>query len=119
MHEAAVISAYHARIGRSGGRKTSPAKRAAARAAANKRWGRTSEATLPSTDLTDGAWYSGEGRNARMGLWDARNQCFWVVCVNDWVDPLHYPEPAQRHVRLKREGHVDDGGTFVPRREVG
>lgn len=119
MQPSAVISAYHARIGRRGGRKTSPAKAAAARAAANKRWGRDPAVKLPTEVLADGLWYSGEGRNARMGLWDARRRCFWVVSMSDHVDPLHYPEPGERTVRLKREGHVDDGGTFRPSREVG
>ncbi len=119
MQRSAVISAYHARIGRRGGRKTSPAKAAAARAAANKRWGRDLAVTLPAKTLADGRWYSGAGRNAGMGMWDARRWCFWVVSVSDRVDPLCYPEPGERTVRLKREGHVDDGGTFRPSREVG
>jgi hypothetical protein len=119
MKEAAVISAYHARIGRSGGRRSSPAKTAAARAAANKRWGREPDIKLPVEALADGRWYSGAGRNSDMGLWDARRGCFWVVSVSDQVDPLRYPEPGERSVRLKREGHVDHGGSFHPRREVG
>ena len=117
MHEKAVISAYHSRIGRRGGLKSSPAKRASARAAAQKRWGL--EAVLPIDTLADGRWYSGKGRNAQIGLWDARGRCFWVVSVNDWMDPLRYPEPGSRSVRLKRERHFDGGGTFSPSREVG
>lgn len=119
MKEAAVISAYHARIGSMGGRRSSPAKTAAARAAANKRWGRESGMNLPIAALTDGRWYSGAGRNSNMGLWDARRGCFWVVSVSEQVDPMRYPDPGERTVRLKREGHVDHGGSFRPAREVG
>jgi len=118
MDEKGVISAYQARIGRRGGLKSSPAKTAAARAAAYKRWGRTDEASLDIETLTDGRWYAGKGRNAHIGLWDERGHCFWVVSVSDAVDPLRYPEPGARSVRLKRERHFAEGGTFRPRREI-
>jgi hypothetical protein len=113
-----VISSYQAAIGRVGGSKSSPAKKAAARAAAFKRWGRETATLLPIDDLTDGTWYSGKGRNADMGLWDARNRCFWVTCIVDHVDPMAYPLPGSRAVRMKRERHTDDKGTFQPRKPV-
>lgn len=101
-----------------GGRKTSPAKRHAARLAALARWGHARTAAIPVEELTDGHWYAGKGRNAHIALWDERNRTFWVTCVTDIVSPADYPQPGQRNVRLKRERHYDDGGTFRPLREI-
>lgn len=118
MPAAKQLSAHYARIGRVGGRKTSPAKRNAARFAALTRWGHGDAAAIPAGDLADGHWYAGKGRNADIAFWDARNHTFWVTCLTDLVSPSDYPEPGRRTVRLKREKHRDDGGTFRPVREI-
>jgi hypothetical protein len=118
MPKSDVISSYQATIGRIGGSKSSPAKRAAAKAAALKRWGRGTLLVLEINDLTDGTWYSGKGRNTDMGLWDSKGRCFWVACIVDQMDPMTFPEPGARTVRLKRERHVSEGGTFQPRKPV-
>ena len=81
------------------------------------RWGH-GDAAIATTDLTDGCWYGGEGCNANMGLWDARKKSFWVTCITDSVMPSTYPAPGPRSVRLKREAHIHDGGTFRPLREI-
>lgn len=107
------ISAYHAQIGRIGGSKSSPAKRRAARMAALKRWGHRDPA-LPPDELVDRTWYIGRGRNADIGLWDAAKRMFWVTCITEPVSPATYPAPGPRSVRLKRERHYDEGGTFRP-----
>lgn len=118
MPAAKQLTAHYARIGRMGGRKTSPAKRHAARLAALARWGHARTAAIPAGELADGHWYAGKGRNADIGLWDSRNKTFWVTCVTDYVSPSHYPQPGPRAVRLKRERHYEDGGTFRPLREI-
>lgn len=107
------VSAYHAQIGRLGGSKSSPAKRSAARMAALKRWGHRAPA-LPADELVDRSWYFGRGRNADIGLWDAAKRTFWVTCITDALCPETYPAPGPRSVRLKRERHCDEGGTFRP-----
>jgi len=112
------LTAHYARIGRLGGRKKSPAKRHAARLAALARWGHARTAAIPTDDLNDGTWYAGHGRNADMGLWDARGRTFWVTYITDFVSPEAFPEPGPRSVRLKRERHYDDGGTFRPLRAI-
>lgn len=111
-----VISKHYARIGRRGGRASTPAKRAAARQNALKRWGRSpAEAILPVEALRDGAWYRGLGRNATVGLWDARAHCFWTVAVNDFPDPAKFPSAPLRQVRLKREDYFSaTSGSFRP-----
>lgn len=116
MNEKNIIADHQARIGRLGGMKSSPAKRASARAAAMKRWGHDIEPELAMEDLEDGKWYFGKGRNAEVGMWDERSRCFWLVAVSDGVDPERYPEPGSRSVRLKREKHHAGGGTFHPRK---
>ena len=118
MQESEVISAYQATIGRIGGKKSSLAKRASARAAALKRWGRATPPTLEVSHLNDATWYSGKGRNADMGLWDGKGRCFWVAVMVDQMNPLTFPEPEARTVRLKRERHVAEGGTFQPQKPV-
>jgi hypothetical protein len=118
MRENEVISAYQATIGRIGGKKSSPAKRASARAAALKRWGRGALPVLEVSDLNDATWYSGKGRNADMGLWDSKGRCFWVALMVDQMNPLTFPEPGARTVRLKRERHVAEGGTSQPQKPV-
>jgi len=112
------LATHYASIGRLGGRAKSPAKRHAARLAALARWGQSGTAAIPAGDLTDGQWYVGKGRNADIGLWDERNKTFWVTCVSDYVSPSTYPEPGPRSVRLKRERHYNDGGSFRPLREI-
>jgi len=111
-----AISAHCAEIGRRGGLASSPAKRAAARRNAFKRWRRKPDAAiLPLNRLRDGRWYIGRGRNADAGLWDARAKCFWTVAVNDFADPATFPAEPQREVRLKREDYFSTGsGTFKP-----
>lgn len=113
------ISAYHAEIGARGGRKSSPAKRRAARVAARKRWGHTDPAVLPIAELVDQTWYLGKGRNANIGIWDGKRGCFWVTSMNDSIDPERFPVSGERRVRLKREGHSNIGGSFHPEREIG
>lgn len=111
-----VISAHCAKIGRRGGSASSPAKRAAARLNALKRWrGQSSAGILPKDFLRDGVWYRGRGRNAVAGLWDARAGCFWTVVLNDFADPATYPAEPRRQVRLKREDYFSrQKGTFKP-----
>jgi hypothetical protein len=111
-----AISSHYARIGRRGGRASTPAKRAAARQNALKRWGREPQkAVLALEALHDGAWYRGQGRNATVGLWDARARCFWTIAVNDFADPAKFPAEPLRQVRLKREDYSSKaGGTFKP-----
>lgn len=118
MKSTKEISAYHAEIGARGGRKSSPAKRRAAQAAARKRWGHTDPFVLPIDDLVDQMWYSGKGRNADIGLWDGKRCCFWVTSVTDSIDPKQFPASSERRVRLKREGHSENGGSFHPEREI-
>ena len=83
-----------------------------------ERMGHGDAAAIPAGDLADGHWYAGKGRNADIAFWDARNHTFWVTCLTDLVSPSDYPEPGRRTVRLKREKHRDDGGTFRPVREI-
>ena len=111
-----MISRHYARIGRSGGRASTPAKRAAARQNALKRWGRVpSRPVLPVETLRDGTWYRGLGRNGKVGLWDARARCFWTIAVNDFPDPARFPSEPLRQVRLKREDYfLKAGGSFRP-----
>lgn len=111
-----VISAHYAKIGRRGGSATSPAKRAAARLNALKRWRRKPAAgILPLEVLRDGVWYRGHGRNSTAGLWDARAGCFWTVVLNDFADPATFPAASRRQVRLKREDYYSSSsGTFRP-----
>lgn len=118
--EAAVLRHY-ARIGRLGGRASTPAKRAAARRNALKRWGRRpGPSTLPMEMLCDRAMYRGEGRNSRVGLWDARAHCFWTIAVNDFADPARFPSQGRRYVRLKREEYfTPKRGTFKPEAVIG
>ncbi len=111
-----AISSHYARIGRRGGQVSTPAKRAAARRNALKRWGHgPKQAALPVEALRDGRWYRGQGRNATVGLWDARARCFWTIAVNDFADPAKFPAEPLRRVRLKREDYCSNaGGTFRP-----
>ncbi len=111
-----VISSHYARIGRRGGQASTPAKRAAARQNALKRWGQTqAQPVLPVEVLRDGTWYRGQGRNATVGLWDARARCFWTIAVNDFADPAKFPDEPLRQVRLKREDYFGKAsGTFRP-----
>jgi hypothetical protein len=111
-----AISMHYAQIGRRGGLASSPAKRAAARRNALKRWRRKPEAAiLPLNLLRDGMWYLGHGRNAAAGLWDARAECFWTVALNDFADPATFPAEPRRQVRLKQEGYFSrQNGTFKP-----
>lgn len=113
------ISAYQAEIGARGGRISSPAKRRAARVAARKRWGHADPDVLPINELLDQVWYSGKGRNANIGLWDEKRGCFWVIGLSDYIDPKKFPVSNARRVRLKREGHQEQGGTFRPEKELG
>jgi hypothetical protein len=116
-----AISAHFAKIGRRGGSASSPAKRAAARLNALKRWGRKSDARiLPLEFLRDGVWYRGRGRNATAGLWDARARCFWTIALNDFADPATFPAQPRRQVRLKREDYFTrQSGTFKPLAPLG
>lgn len=111
-----TFSAHLAQIGRRGGSVSSPAKRAAARLNALKRWGRKSDAgILPLNGLRDGVWYRGCGRNGIAGLWDARAGCFWTIALNDFADPATFPDEPRRQVRLKREDYfAHRSGTFKP-----
>jgi hypothetical protein len=111
-----AISAHFAKIGRRGGLASTPAKRAAARRNALKRWGRQPVAAiLPLQALRDGMWYLGHGRNSVAGLWDARARCFWTVALNDFSNPATYPAKPKRQVRLKREDYFSQqNGTFKP-----
>jgi hypothetical protein len=111
-----AISAHYAKIGRRGGLASTPAKRAAARHNALKRWHRQpSPGILPLRALRDGMWYLGEGRNGAAGLWDARAECFWTVALNDFANPATFPAEPQRQVRLKREDYCSgQKGTFKP-----
>jgi hypothetical protein len=110
------ISAHYARIGRRGGLASSPAKRAAARRNALKRWrGKPDPGILPLQVLRDGMWYLGHGRNSAAGLWDARAECFWTVTMNDFANPATFPAQPQRQIRLKREDYFSSkNGTFKP-----
>jgi hypothetical protein len=112
----ANISNYHARIGRRGGRVSSPAKTAAAQRNALKRWGRKHLPSLiPAAQLRDGRWYLGQGRNSSVGLWDKQAQCFWTIAVNDFADPASFPNGSQRQVRLKQETYwTAIAGSFKP-----
>src|SRR5512141_1358755 len=109
-----VITSHYARIGRTGGRASTPAKRAAARQNALKRWGRLpAESVLPVETLRDGTWYRGSGRNANVGLWDAHAHCFWTIALNDFADPAKFPAQSLRQVRLKREDYFSEAsGSF-------
>jgi hypothetical protein len=65
--------------------------------------------------LRDGTWYRGSGRNARVGLWDARAHCFWTIALNDFADPAKFPAQPLRQVRLKREDYFSESsGSFRP-----
>ena len=67
------------------------------------------------TWVIDGKWYVGKGRTMDIGMWDARSKSFWIIAVNDWVNPSTYPKGARRQVRLKQEGHSDQSsGSFSP-----
>jgi hypothetical protein len=116
-----AIAAHYAKIGRRGGLATTPAKRAAARRNALKRWRRQTPAdVLPMQELRDGVWYLGSGRNGIAGLWDARAECFWTVALNDFANPATYPAKSQRQVRLKREDYFSrQNGTFKPKSSLG
>ena len=111
-----MISSHYAKIGRTGGRASTPAKRAAARRNALKRWGRVpGESVLPVKTLRDATWYRGLGRNATVGLWDARAHCFWTISLNDFADPAKFPAEPLRQVRLKREDYFSEtNGSFRP-----
>jgi hypothetical protein len=111
-----AISAHYAKIGRRGGLASTPAKRAAARRNALKRWRRRADAeVLPLKMLRDGTWYFGHGRNGTAGLWDARAKCFWTIVLNDFAEPDAFPLKAHRQVRLKREDYFSRmSGTFKP-----
>ena len=115
-----LVSRHYARIGQPDGGVNSPAKRPRGRQNALKCWGRKPEkAVLPVEALRDGAWYRGHGRNATVGLWDARAQCFWTVAVNDFADPAKFPAEPLRQVRLKREEYfLRTSGTFKPLERV-
>jgi hypothetical protein len=110
------ISQYHARIGRRGGLVSSPAKRAAARRNALKRWGRKPQPEpIPLRRLRDGEWYLGQGRNSSVGLWDKQAQCFWTIAVNDFPDPASFPGGSRRQVRLKQVNYrTPEAGSFAP-----
>jgi hypothetical protein len=74
---------------------------------------------LPVASLRDGAWYRGQGRNAMVGLWDARSHCFWTIAVNDFADPAKFPLEPLRQVRLKREDYsTESTGTFRPTKKL-
>ncbi len=111
-----VISSHYARIGRIGGRASTPAKRVAARQNALKRWGRfPAESVLPVETLRDGTWYRGLGRNAAVGLWDARGHCFWTIVLSDFAEPTKFPAQPLRQVRLKQEDYFSESsGSFRP-----
>lgn len=111
-----VIAAHYSKIGRRGGRASTPAKKVAARLNALKRWRRKSDpGVLPQELLRDGTWYRGRGRNSIVGLWDSRARCFWTIAVNDFADPASFPAKSRRQVRLKREDYFSrESGTFKP-----
>lgn len=111
-----AILSHYARIGRRGGQASTPAKRTAARRNALKRWGRAPEEPVLQVEaLRDGTWYRGQGRNATVGLWDARARCFWTIAVNDFANPAKFPAEPFRQVRLKREDYFSKAsGTFRP-----
>jgi hypothetical protein len=111
-----MLSRHYARIGQRGGRASTPAKRAAARQNALKRWGRApQEPVLAMETLRDGTWYRGLGRTATVGLWDAQARCFWTIAVNDFADPARFPSEPLRQVRLKREDYFSKAaGSFRP-----
>lgn len=111
-----AISSHYARIGRTGGRASTPAKRVAARLNALKRWGRVpGDAVLPLETLRDATWYRGLGRSATVGLWDAQARCFWTITLNDFADPAKFPSAPLRQVRLKREDYFSETiGSFRP-----
>jgi hypothetical protein len=115
-----MIAAHYSKIGRRGGRVSSPAKAIAARLNALKRWRPKAEAgILPRELLRDGIWYRGRGRNSSVGLWDSRARCFWTIVINDFADPAHFPRKARRQVRLKREDYFSvKSGTFKPSADV-
>jgi hypothetical protein len=75
-------------------------------------------ATLDISDLRDAICYLGKGRNADVGLWDGKGRCFWVASMVDQMDPLTFPATGARKVRLKRERHFSEGGTFQPYKPV-
>lgn len=116
-----VISAHYAKIGRLGGRASTPAKRAAARRNVLKRWRRKAAPIfLPINKLRDGKWYLGLGRNATAGLWDGRAKCFWTIALNDFANPATFPADPIRQVRLKREDYYSgQAGTFRPISRLG
>jgi hypothetical protein len=111
-----AISAHYAKIGRRGGLASTPAKSAAARRNALKRWrGQSAAGILPLHALRDGMWYCGHGRNGSAGLWDARAGCFWTVALDDFANPATFPAEPLRQVRLKREDYFSrQNGTFKP-----
>ena len=55
---------------------------------------------LGKTYLVRGAWYKGEGRNSRIGLWSGTSF-------------LTFGEKFGQYVE-KQEEHWDDGGPFQP-----
>jgi hypothetical protein len=65
---------------------------------------------LPVETLRDATWYGGLGRNATVGLWDARTGCFWTIVVNDFANPARFPAKPLRQVRLKREDYLSSDG---------
>lgn len=70
---------------------------------------------LPMSQLRDGSWYIGYGRNAVAGLWDGHARCFWTVALNDFANPESFPAKPKRQVRLKREDYFSaQSGTFKP-----
>ena len=70
---------------------------------------------LPVETLRDATWYRGQGRNATVGLWDARAGCFWTIAVNDLANPASFPAEPHRQVRLKREDYFSNAsGSFKP-----
>jgi hypothetical protein len=111
-----AITEHYSRIGRQGGRASTPAKAAAARMNALKRWRpKANSGVLPEALLRDGVWYRGLGRNSSVGLWDAHARCFWTIAVNDFADPASFPAKSRRQVRLKREDYFsNESGTFKP-----
>lgn len=111
-----VIAAHYSKIGRQGGKASTPAKAAAARINALKRWRpKAKTPVLPEDALQDGAWYRGHGRNSAVGLWDSRARCFWTIAVSDFANPATFPASSRRKVRLKREDYFSaHAGTFKP-----
>ena len=111
-----TIRAHYSKIGRRGGKASTPAKAASARLNALKRWHpKTNTRVLPEDRLVDGVWYRGHGRNSAVGLWDSRARCFWTIAVSDFADPAKFPAISRRKVRLKREDYFSEqSGTFKP-----